>query len=395
MSKEMKEISSKRKIQDFALIVNELVITNSYLTEKAKFLKKQSKKITEILKKSNKEKENKSELKNDSLTIEIKLNILMNKLQNDINEINSKKKEIIEKIEKANISNQVNNLKLEMFILNNICKEKEAVLQKYTNDLGLLVRYKIFKETRREVYFNNMNDIEPYNSFLFNNKIFKEDSCIDSKRLLVNYHSSNNKREEKYKDYTIDSHQKLIKDLKNNLNYVLKRKKKNMIKQGYLMNLNNTKFSKKLLIQVDYLSSDMECSSDSNDEISIDTLSSDKNTDDDSIESLEKMKQIHFTSSCDSSNIENEENDKIEELKALKQQIKKEKEENNKLKARIRNYKLNEEQMVERIKSLQESIRFTTNVKLELSKCKPHKQKGMFKSISYTNLHQLNLLKNL
>ena len=48
----MKEISSKRKLQDFALVVNELMITNGYLVEKAKFLKQQSKKIAEILKKN-------------------------------------------------------------------------------------------------------------------------------------------------------------------------------------------------------------------------------------------------------------------------------------------------------------------------------------------------------
>ena len=52
MSQEMKEISSKRKLQDFALVVNELMITNGYLVEKAKFLKQQSKKIAEILKKN-------------------------------------------------------------------------------------------------------------------------------------------------------------------------------------------------------------------------------------------------------------------------------------------------------------------------------------------------------
>ena len=55
MSQEMKEISSKRKLQDFALVVNELMITNGYLVEKAKFLKQQSKKIAEILKKNYKE----------------------------------------------------------------------------------------------------------------------------------------------------------------------------------------------------------------------------------------------------------------------------------------------------------------------------------------------------
>lgn len=399
MSQEMKEISSKRKLQDFALVVNELMITNGYLVEKAKFLKQQSKKIAEILKKNykeciNKEKSN-SILKEEVLMIESKMNIITNKILSDINEIKAQKQEIIEKIDNANISNQINNLKLEIFILSNICKEKEAILQKYNNDLNLLIQYKIFKETKREIYFNNINDIELYNSFLFNNKIFKEDSCIDSKRLLVNYHSNNVKREDKYKEIKKDNRQKLIKNLKNHLNFVLKRQKKNMVKQGYLMNLNNKKFGKKLIIQVEYLSSDIECSSDS-EGISIDTISSDKITDDESIESIEKTKQLHFTSSDDSSNIDNncQDNSKYEELKGLRQQIQKQKEEKKRLKGKIRNYELNEEQMKQHIKSLQESIRFTTNVKLELSNCKARRQKGMFKSISYTNFNQLNLLNN-
>ena len=399
MSQEMKETSSKRKLQDFALVVNELMITNGYLVEKAKFLKQQSKKIAEILKKNykeciNKEKSN-SILKEEVLMIESKMNIITNKILSDINEIKAQKQEIIEKIDNANISNQINNLKLEIFILNNICKEKEAILQKYNNDLNLLIQYKIFKERKREIYFNNINDIEPYNSFLFNNKIFKEDSCIDSKRLLVNYHSNNVKREEKYKEIKKDNTQKLIKNLKNHLNFVLKQQKKNMVKQGYLMNLNNKKFGKKLIIQVEYLSSDIECSSGS-EGMSIDTISSDKITDDESIESIENTKQLHFTSSDDSSNIDNncQDNSKYEELKGLRQLIQKQKEEKKRLKGKIRNYELNEEQMKQHIKSLQESIRFTTNVKLELSNCKARRQKGMFKSISYTNFNKLNLLNN-
>ena len=400
MSQEMKEISSKRKLQDFALVVNELMITNGYLVEKAKFLKQQSKKIAEILKKNYKEcinKENSNSiLKEEVLMIESKMNITMNKILSDINEIKAQKQEIIEKIDNANISNQINNLKLELFILSNICKEKDAILQKYNNDLNLLRQYKIFKETKREIYFNNINDIERYNSLLFNNKILKEDSCIDSKRLLVNYHSSNIKREEKYKEIKTDNHQKLLKNLKNNLNYVLKRQKKNMVKQGYLMNLNNKKYEKKLFIQVEYLSSN-ECSSDS-EGMSIDTISSDKITDDESVESIENLKQLHFTSSDDSSSIDKNENikdnSKYEELKELRQLIQKQKEEKKRLKGKIKNYKLNEEQMRQHIKSLQESIRFTTNVELELSKCKTRRPKGLFKSISYTNFNKLNLLKN-
>ena len=398
MSQEMKEISSKRKLQDFALVVNELMITNGYLVEKAKFLKQQSKKIAEILKKNYKEcinKENSNSiLKEEVLMIESKMNIKMNKILSDINEIKAQKQEIIEKINNANISNQINNLKLELFILSNICKEKDAILQKYNNDLNLLRQYKIFKETKREIYFNNINDIERYNSLLFNNKIFKEDSCIDSKRLLVNYHSSNIKREEKYKEIKTDNHQKLLKNLKNNLNYVLKRQKKNMVKQGYLMNLNNKKYEKKLFIQVEYLSSN-ECSSDS-EGMSIDTISSDKITDDESVESIENLKQLHFTSSDDSSNIDNncQDNSKYEQLKGLRQQMQKQKEEKKRLKGKIRNYELNEEQMKQHIKPVQESIRFTTNVKLELSNCKARRQKGMFKSISYRNFNQVNLLNN-
>ena len=346
MSQEMKEISSKRKLQDFALVVNELMITNGYLVEKAKFLKQQSKKIAEILKKNYKEcinKENSNSiLKEEVLMIESKMNITMNKILSDINEIKAQKQEIIEKINNANISNQINNLKLELFILSNICKEKDAILQKYNNDLNLLRQYKIFKETKREIYFNNINDIERYNSLLFNNKIFKEDSCIDSKRLLVNYHSSNIKREEKYKEIKTDNHQKLLKNLKNNLNYVLKRQKKNMVKQGYLMNLNNKKYEKKLFIQVEYLSSN-ECSSDS-EGMSIDIISSDKITDDESVESIENLKQLHFTSSDDSSSIDKNENikdnSKYEELKELRQLIQKQKEEKKRLKGKIKNYKL-------------------------------------------------------
>ena len=155
MSQEMKEISSKRKLQDFALVVNELMITNGYLVEKAKFLKQQSKKIAEILKKNykeciNKEKSN-SILKEEMLMIESKLNIITNKILSDINEIKAQKQEIIEKIDNANISNQINNLKLEFFILSNICKEKEAILQKYNNDLNLLIQYKIFKNKKRNI----------------------------------------------------------------------------------------------------------------------------------------------------------------------------------------------------------------------------------------------------
>ena len=155
MSQEMKEISSKRKLQDFALVVNELMITNGYLVEKAKFLKQQSKKIAEILKKNYKEcinKENSNSiLKEEVLMIESKMNITMNKILSDINEIKAQKQEIIEKIDNANISNQINNLKLELFILSNICKEKDAILQKYNNDLNLLRQNKIFKETKNVV----------------------------------------------------------------------------------------------------------------------------------------------------------------------------------------------------------------------------------------------------
>lgn len=367
----MKETSMKKKLSDYSLVKTELISSNSHLLEKLKFLKNKSKKISELLKKYYKINNNENEYKEflneiDNLNSNIKEKISALLTDNS----QSKNDHIVleSKMSEHELYNQLSSLKIESFLLKNMIKEKNAIHQKMTNDLINFKKYKIFKESEREIYMFPVNNIQQYNSIVNYNNC----SNID---LFHNYQSNKVKKNNKYRKYKMYFLRELMDSLQLNNDNCKTKEIKNKIKQGYLIQLKNNKFNTHLNINLEYFSSQSDCSSLTNEFSIDDSFYDDKyqnyNSEIDINLSCLNTSELFFSSSSSLSSqsdnekqLNNNQNIKvlIQKLKLIKQEKKKLKKLNNNLKKTMINYEKNAKKMMRHINKLRESLRLSSKI---------------------------------
>lgn len=366
----MKEISLKKQISDYSLVKTELIYTNKNLIEKQKFLENKSKRISEILKKYYKINNNESiykeflqEIENLNLNIKEKISALVidiSKSKNDYIKLESKMND-------DELYNKLSSLKIESFLLKNMLKEKNSIHQKIENDLINFKKFKIFKETEREIYMFSVNNIQQYNSII--------DYNCSNINLFQNYQSNKVKRNNKYRKYKMYFLRQLMDNLQLNYENCKTNELNNKIKQGYLIHLKNNKFNTFLNINFDYFSSQSDCSSLLN-EFSIDGSFYDDNYQydnsliDNDVSCLDTSKFIFSASSTQSSQSDNEKklNDNqnikslIQKLKKIKTQKIKMKKLNENLKKTMLIYEKNTKKMMRHIHKLRESLRLSSKI---------------------------------
>ena len=412
----MESISSKKKLVDFAKVASSSVKENESLIEKMRFYKKYSKKFIELIKKyrniSSDEEQKKLEEELGNLKSQIQ--VITAQKETEISKVRETFKEIEGKYNNKYhaVKTQEENQK---FLLQNILKEKSAMLEQSQMFFKLLKKYKFFMESKRDINLIDPLDISQYNTLFLS---------IGSTTLK----SEPEKKKSKSKKARIYDANEILTNLMSNLSALKKKIQTDQEKKGFIINTYNNKFKKQIIINFnDFMSEDSECSSRSENEFSLSEITS---SEDDNCEIggyEEKIKDnviavshkdsrkdgdeyaLNFNSSEDNDfNSSGDEGDgeiiikaedkSAEELRQIKEQSAIINNENQKLKKKIQKYKKMEKKMILHIKKLKERFRLSQNNCLNFQMLNSFKEKNKINisvSNSASKLPYINPVKNV
>lgn len=259
----MSDLTTYKKIADFAQLSSDTNDMNRFLIEKKEFVNDHFQLTKTLIQKYyNNTKTNEQQL---ALSQEIKRIVALVKLKNELLNDDIKYLQSFESESKAkllsnqDIRMQYSNESTERFLILNDIKEKEAFEKKLKTDLDNLRKYSYFQEFKRDIYVNKIT---------FNPLITINDDL----------NKSNQKKEIKRKKKREELLELYHSSLNNTMKEIKSRKYQQRIDEGYIWKTINEKYKSEISINMNNFSSESisNCSSDSNDIFSIDESNSDE-----------------------------------------------------------------------------------------------------------------------